>query len=147
MRNSSQQKEAYLEPSQTSKSQNLHFHNLDIRHGSEYAYDTSNPPKVFCKKSVLKNFTNLQENNWNGVLFSKVAVLFLKLLYQKNSIPGVLLWILWKFSKSYSVAHMWIAISENDYFKETCGRVRLLDQIPAIHWQQLFRGATMQKCI
>ena len=79
MRNFSQQKEAYSEPSQTSKSQNLDFHNLDIRHGSEYAYDTSNPPKVFCKKSVLKNFTNLQENNWNGVLFSKVAVLFLKI--------------------------------------------------------------------
>ena len=146
MRNFSQQKEAYSEPSQTSKSQNLDFHNLDIRHGSEYAYDTSNPPKVFCKKSVLKNFTNLQENNWNGVLFSKVAVLFLKLLYQKNSIPDVLLWVLWKFSKLFSSTHV-NSYSENSYFKESCGWVRLLDQIPAIHWKQLFRGPTMQKRI
>ena len=51
----------------------------------------SSGPKVFCKKSVLRNLQNSQENTFARVSF----LIKLQTLLKKDSGTGVFLWILW----------------------------------------------------
>ena len=52
---------------------------------------------MFCKKGVLKNFSNSQENTCAEVSFNKIASLRPAALLKRDSSEGVFPWILQDF--------------------------------------------------
>ena len=69
------------------------------------------PPEVFCKKAVLKNFATLKKNTYAEVSFNKVASLQPASLSKKTPAQVYLC----KFCKK-NLGHLYYRTSPGDYF-------------------------------